>query len=182
MKGFDFGWFFGTPKVSVRISLYIWRWGSSSKLLSNEITALENFRQFPIIWSSEVVVTIYQAEPTILDLEITAWPVWSFSHPHKGVVFPLFKEQEIIAGIHLCEHFYLISDSSLFDFVLRSAEDYFFLSMSEERQQILHQVSLLGRNSSGEAHENSLLIVPVLDLVISESEVFIETLLLWALI
>jgi hypothetical protein len=46
--------------------------------------------------------------------------------------------------------------------------------MRQESVQVAHEVSRLGGDSSRETHEHSLLVVPVSDLVIAESQRLVE--------
>ncbi len=55
MKGWDLGWYYGTLNTDISYSFMSFRWVLASKLASKEMTGLEPFRQFPVIFNSSVV-------------------------------------------------------------------------------------------------------------------------------
>eukprot|EP00659_Diplonema_papillatum_P018665 gene18664-biopygen18908 len=58
MKGLEFGWCRGVPKVCVSIARMICSSGCSENALSNDRMGREPFRQLPGIFNSSMVCTL----------------------------------------------------------------------------------------------------------------------------
>ena len=93
------------------------QWGFESKVSSNESNGLVPFRQFPVIFNSFMVWTIFKeydlkkltwntpqpnAINTIFDVELGARSFRNVRQPHVQVrLFPSFEEDALVAVLHL---------------------------------------------------------------------------------